>query len=124
MNLCACKEQIATTQPHGFTSPYRFNEGGALKNHLGDDFSERASLQRRQHDQKPSAASSRIPLKNNYTHEQQSAASSRIPLKNNYAYEQSGLYYGARYYNPTMSSLHASGGWLVVYPLAHYLVYY
>ena len=66
------------SQIHRFTSPYRFNEGGALKNHPVDDFSGRASLQRRQLNQEPSAASSRIPLKNNYTHEQPSAASSRI----------------------------------------------
>jgi RHS repeat-associated protein len=72
------KEQIAITQPHGFTSPYRFNEGEALKKYLGDDFSERASLQHGQLDQ------------------------------------ESGLYYyGASYYNPTIST------WLVVDPLAH-----
>jgi len=70
------KEQISTTQQHGFTSPYRFN-GKELDHEL-------------------------------------SVAKSRIPLKNNYTHEQSGLYYyGARYYNPTMSV------WLVVDPLAH-----
>jgi RHS repeat-associated protein len=60
-SLCKGKnfeEQISTTQPHGFTSPYRFN---------GKELGQESGL----------------------------------------------YYYGARYYNPTMSV------WLVVDPLAH-----